>query len=79
MMEYYRRLRDLREDHDLSQRAVGAALGISQTAYGRCEMGAQTIRPIYLISLARLYGVSVDYLLGLTDTPTPPPPPKRRG
>ena len=71
---YFKRLRDLREDHDLKQSDVAAVLGIAQTVYSRYERGFQTIPLEHLIRLAAFYRVSCDYLLGLTDRAAPPPP-----
>lgn len=64
---YLRRLRDLREDHDLSQKQIADILDIQQTVYSRYERGAQTIPLEHLIKLAKFYNVSTDYLLGLRD------------
>lgn len=64
---YLRRLRDLREDHDLTQKQIADILGIQQTVYSRYERGAQTIPLQHLITLAKYYNVSTDYLLGLKD------------
>lgn len=64
---HLRRLRDLREDHDLSQRQIADILGIQQTVYSRYERGAQTIPLQHLITLAKYYNVSTDYLLELKD------------
>ncbi len=61
---YFRRLRDLREDHDLKQVEVSEYLGIAQTVYSRYERGFQTIPVEHLIKLADLYKVSTDYILG---------------
>ncbi len=66
---YLRRLRDLREDHDLSQEQIAELLGIQQTVYSRYERGAQTIPLQHLVTLAKYYTVSTDYMLGLTDNP----------
>lgn len=66
---YFRRIRDLREDHDLMQKEVAAVLGIQQTVYSRYERGFQTIPLEHLIKLADHYRVSTDYLLGRTDNP----------
>lgn len=66
---YLRRLRDLREDHDLSQQQIADELGIQQTVYSRYERGAQTIPLQHLVTLAKYYNVSADYILGLTDNP----------
>ena len=63
---YFQRLRDLREDADLSQKQVAALLGIQQTVYSRYERGFQTIPLEHLLTLADFYHVSTDYLLGLS-------------
>jgi len=68
---YYRRLRDMREDHDLSQDKLAEYLGIAQTQYSRYERGVRAIPVDLLIRLAVLYKTSTDYLLGLTDNPKP--------
>lgn len=67
---YFRRLRDLREDHDLMQKEVAAILGIQQTVYSRYERGFQTIPVEHLLKLADYYQVSIDYILQRTDNPT---------
>ncbi|MCD7801513.1 MAG: helix-turn-helix domain-containing protein [Clostridiales bacterium] len=64
---YFQRLRDMREDHDLTQTQVAALLGIQQTVYSRYERGYQTIPLELFIQLADYYKVSVDYLLGRTN------------
>lgn len=64
---YFRRLRDMREDHDLTQKEVAALLGIQQTVYSRYERGFQTIPLEHLLILADYYHVSTDYLLGRDD------------
>lgn len=61
---YFRRLRDMREDADLTQAAVASMLGIQQTVYSRYERGFQTIPLEHLIRLADYYRVSLDYLVG---------------
>lgn len=66
---YLRRLRDLREDHDLSQTNIANLLHIQQTVYSRYERGFQTIPLEHLITLADYYHVSVDYILGRTQNP----------
>ena len=66
-MERYKRLRDLREDHDMTQKAVGEAINVPQRTYAYYESGQRMIPPRVLCALADLYGVSVDYLLGRTD------------
>ena len=67
----YQRIRNLREDRDLNQTRVAAVLHVSQTTYSRYENGTLDIPSASLIALARFYGTSVDYLLGLTDEPAP--------
>lgn len=66
---YFRRIRDLREDSDLTQQAVADLLHIRQTVYSRYERGAQTIPLEHLIRLADFYHVSLDYLTGRTQKP----------
>ena len=65
----YQRLRDLREDHDLSQRKLAEMIGMSQTGYSKYETGENDIPTNILIKLSRLYKVSIDYLLGETNDP----------
>ena len=67
----YKRLRDLREDMDLNQTTVAKMLGMSQTGYSKYETGENDIPTTILIKLAKFYGTSVDYILGLTDVPKP--------
>ena len=62
----YPNIRALREDRDLTQAAVAAMLGMSQTGYSKYETGENDIPTAILIKLADFYGVSVDYLLGHT-------------
>ena len=69
----YRRIRDLREDHDLTQKQIGQILNMSQTGYSQYEIGKNDIPTRILIALANYYNTSVDYLLGLTDNPKPYP------
>ena len=66
-MERYQRIRDLREDHDLTQKAVGDAINVPQRTYAYYESGQRMIPPRVLCALADFYGVSVDYLLGSCD------------
>lgn len=66
-MSYTKRLRDLREDADLTQAQVAAYLGTSQTMYARYERGANELPIRHLVRLCKLYGVSSDYILGLRD------------
>ena len=63
----YGRLRDLREDKDLSQRQVAQMLGMSQTGYSKYETGENDIPTHVLIKLADFYNTTTDYILGRTD------------
>lgn len=67
-MNYIKRLRDLREDHDKTQREVAQVLGTSQTMYARYERGENELPIRHLVKLCVYYGVSADYVLGLRDT-----------
>mgnify|MGYP000454655069 CR=1 FL=1 len=70
-MERYKRIRDLREDRDLTQAQVGAAINVPQRTYAYYESGQRMIPPHVLCALADFYGVSVDFLLGRTDERQP--------
>lgn len=74
MDNYYRRLRDLREDHDLTQSQVAEFLGMKQPQYNRYERGLRDVPTDVLIRLAQYYKTSVDYILGLTNCTAPYPP-----
>ena len=63
----YRRIRDLREDRDLTQKQIAELLGMSQTGYSKYETGENDIPTSILIKLADFYGTTTDYLLGRTD------------
>lgn len=69
----YFRIRELREDSDLSQRQIASHLHCSQQAYSNYELGTHDIPSGILIELARFYGTSVDYILGLTNERRPYP------
>ena len=71
-MGYYKRIRDLREDHDLTQRQLASMLHMTQTQYFRYEQGYRDVPTDILIALAKLYHTSTDDILGLTNDPTPP-------
>ncbi len=64
---YFQRIRDMREDSDLTQTQVAAILKIQQTVYSRYERGYQTIPLEHLLTLADFYGVSLDFLTGRTN------------
>ena len=70
---YQNRIRDLREDHDLSQTQVADLLKVHQTTYSDYELGNLNVPVPALHALADFYAVSVDYLLGRTDVKTPYP------
>lgn len=63
----YRRIRDLREDRDLTQTQVAKMLQMSQTGYSKYETGENDIPTSILIQLANFYETSIDYLLNQTD------------
>lgn len=65
----YPRIRDLREDKDMSQTEMAKYLGMSQTGYSKYETGENDIPTAILINLARFHNTSIDYLLGETDNP----------
>ena len=65
----YRRIRDLREDRDLTQKEVAALLHCDQSLYSKYERGERLLPLDLAIRLADYYGVSLDYLTGRTPTP----------
>ena len=67
--EMYRRLRDLREDHDLTQKQIAKILSLTNSAYATIERGEHALTADVLVTLSNFYDVSTDYLLGLTDFP----------
>lgn len=69
MKEYPEILRELREDHDLTQADVAQVLGTTQQVYSRYEKGINEIPVHHLITLCRFYDVSSDYMLGLSQQP----------
>lgn len=69
-MNYQHIMRNLREDHDYTQQYVAHVLGTSQTMYARYERGANELPIHHLIQLCKLYHVSADYFLGLTELNT---------
>ena len=71
MDNYYPRIKDLREDHDLSQQEVADYLLMKQPQYSRYERGLRDIPTDVLIRLARLYKTSTDYIHGLTNDAKP--------
>ncbi len=67
----YNRIRELREDHDLTQTQIAKILNMSQTGYSQYEIGKNDIPTKILIALSEYYNTSVDYLLGVTDEVKP--------
>lgn len=63
----FQRIRDLREDADLTQTEMGKAINLPQRMYAYYESGERTIPPEVLIALAKYHNTTVDYILGLTD------------
>ena len=63
----YPRIRNLREDEDLSQTDISKFLHVSQTTYSRYENGVLDIPSSSLIKLAKFYNTSIDYIVGLTE------------
>ena len=68
-MPYYKRIRDLREDRDLTQTDMGKVLSCSQRVYSNYERGDIDIPTTTLIKIPDFHNVSVDFLLGRTDNP----------
>ena len=68
-MQFYQRLRDVREDADKTQTEIADLLGTRQQQYARWESGAWQMPIEHYKTLARFYNVSIDYLAGLVDTP----------
>lgn len=68
-MDYRKRMREIREDRDLSQQEVGKVLNKSQQGYSHIENGRAELKIEDLITLCRFYDLSADYLVGLVDVP----------
>lgn len=66
---YLKRMRDLREDHDKTQREIAEVLGTSQTMYARYERGANELPIRHLLKLCDYYKISADFFLGRSDQP----------
>ena len=67
----YKRLKELREDHDLTQEQISKYLNMSQTGYSKYETGENDVPTKILIELAKFYKTSVDYILELTNETKP--------
>ena len=70
-MNYAERMRNLRQDNDLSQKKVADMLGVAQTTYSQYELEKRPMPIDYLISLCKFYNVSADYMLGLSNRKNP--------
>ena len=68
-MNYRTRMRNLREDRDLTQKEVGQVINKSQQGYSHIEDGRAELKIEDLIKLCEFYGVSADYFIGVTDNP----------
>lgn len=68
-MKKYERIRNLREDKDLTQQQLADVLYVTQRTYSRYENGEHAIPTEILIELSNYHGVSIDYILGLTNNP----------
>lgn len=66
-MNYAERMRNLRQDHDLSQKTIADMLGVAQTTYSQYELEKRPMPIDYLVALRKFYNVSADYMLGLSD------------
>ena len=71
MPKYFSRLKDLREDHDLTQAQVAEVIGTSQQNYGKYETGKIVIPFDRVVALAKYYNVSLDYIAGYINEPRP--------
>ena len=70
-MNYSERMRNLRQDNDLSQKKVADMLGVAQTTYSQYELEKRPMPIDYLIALCKFYNVSADYMLGLSNRKNP--------
>ena len=66
----FKRIRDLREDRDFTQKQLAKKLNCSQQVYSNYELGQRDIPTDILIKLSKIYNVSVDYILGLSNLPS---------
>lgn len=72
-MNYSQRIRNLREDNDLTQQEIADVLQIERSYYGKYERGIHPMPIEYLIKLCKYYNISADYILGFTNYPKPLP------
>ena len=64
---FHRRMRELRQDRDLTQKQIADILGVAQTTYSQYELDKRPMPIEYLIALCKFYEVSSDYMLGMSD------------
>ena len=67
-MDYPQRIRDIREDRDLTQQQVADFLGMKYQQYRRYESGENEMKASHIIKLCEFYGLPADYILGITDS-----------
>lgn len=67
MINYYPRIKDLREDHDMTQKDISQYLDMKQSQYSRYERGIRDVPTDILIKLALLYNTTTDYILGISN------------
>ena len=72
-MKYHQRLRNLREDHDKTQKEIADILKIERSYYGKYERGNHPMPIEHLVTLCKYYDISADYILGFTDEAKPLP------
>jgi len=65
-VQFYEKLRELREDKDLTQKEAAALIGVAQSYYSKQERGEKPFRVEQVIALCKFYGVSADYVFGLS-------------
>lgn len=70
-MNYAERMKNLRQDNNLSQKKVADMLGVAQTTYSQYELEKRPMPIDYLIALCKFYNVSADYMLGLSNRKNP--------
>ena len=70
-MRYPERIRELRQDNDYTQTQIAEKLGVAQTTYSQYELDKRPMPIEYLVALCKLYNVSADYMVGLTDKKKP--------
>lgn len=71
IMEYYERIKGLREDRDIKQIEIAKLLGTDQSYYSKYERGIHPMTAIQIKKLAEFFNVTADYILGISDNPKP--------